>query len=83
MAHQGVQTQDEADIEKEQLYNRLRAEQERIEELSDEIEALKEELGSAERKMAKYKVASSKSIVKFSEILKTLMGELSQQEKEF
>lgn len=65
------------------MYNRLRAEQERIEELSDEIEQLREELGSAERKMARHKVAASKSIGKFSEILKTLMGSIGQQEKEF
>lgn len=47
--------------------------------MSDEIEMLKEEIGNAERKMAKHKVASSKSISKFSEILKALMGNLTQQ----
>lgn len=83
VAHQGVQAQEQGDSEKEQLYNRLRAEQERIEELSDEIEELKEELGVAERKMARHKVAASKSVGKFSEILKALMGSPGQQEKEF
>lgn len=80
VAHQSVQAQDDReDGEKEQLYNRLRAEQERIEELSDEVETLKEEIGNAERKTARQRAVASKSIGKFSEILKALMGSLSQQ----